>query len=257
MFGCVYGRNNDERDIYSINTTMAITNKQIKSINDFSAKMLELNKKYDIKNFIDESTSVFEKYEHDKTKIQKIYQDPNEMAVFIQELDLTSEGILEIIEETKKIQSKFHYSEYLEEASELRTKYINGRKNYYYNQISFLKSKEFAKILDLSFLEESMVSTWILSALYNNKNTIYEIVYEDVDGNIVSTDIQHRGVDIPDNYEYIEAPLIDRTTGITSFDSFLLKSFYDVIQKKWILIPVRNILSIKNHEGQDLHNEPV
>lgn len=231
--------------------------KKIKSINDLTAQILELNTKYNIKTFIEESIHIFEKYEHDKTKIQKIYQDPNEMATFIQELDIDKEGILEIVEETKKIQTKYHYMDYIQEAIECRAAYLKDRKNYYYNKISFMKSKELEDILDLSFFEESMVSTWLLSALYANKDKVYEIIYEDVDGIIVLTSIQHKGIEISENYDFVDAPLIDRSTGISSFDAFLLKSFYDVLQKKWILIPVRNIISIKSSKGVELHDEPI
>jgi hypothetical protein len=42
----------------------------------------------------------------------------------------------------------------------------------------------------------------------------------------------------------VEAPLIDRHHGINAYDSFLLRSFYDIKKNDWVYIPIRLIIKI-------------
>ena len=69
-----------------------------------------------------------------------------------------------------------------------------------------------------------------------------DIVYEDLNGKKISAKIKHK---IPSvTKDHVEAPLIDRYHGINAYDSFLLRSYYDIKKNDWIYIPIRLIIKL-------------
>jgi hypothetical protein len=97
-------------------------------------------------------------------------------------------------------------------------------------------------------VSDVVLCNWMDSILARIKPEVLSVDYEDLDGNIKNANIRAEPVRV--TMEYISAPLIDRYTGSSQFDSFLIRSFFDADEKEWIYIPVRFIISVKSANTQ-------
>jgi hypothetical protein len=103
-------------------------------------------------------------------------------------------------------------------------------------------SSHISNIFDLSGTADMVLGDFLDKALAKISPSHLDIVYEDLNGEKVKAKIRHRPLAI--TKEHIEAPLIDRHHGINAYDSFLLRSYYDIKKNEWIYIPIRLIVKI-------------
>jgi len=224
----------------------------LESLCVFMNQMKVLDEKYKIKEFSDELTKVYKVYNsYDDVKNISMISDNFEDALNIDPKDIKT-----YIKQYKHLKKKYKYNDYVKEASCLRNDFLNKRKGYFFNTIkpvisevskSSAKPRKFSEMekLSIDFSEQHFISKWVDKVVKNNKDVNLHLSYEDVDGAIKHAIIGFKNSEFyPDGS--IETPLIDRTTGVGLFDSFLLHSFYEVKIKKWIYIPVKFIIKIQS-----------
>jgi hypothetical protein len=124
---------------------------------------------------------------------------------------------------------------------------LKDRKNYFSSKVVVGSKKRdsnsnISNIFELSGTADIVLGDFLDKALTKIYPNHLEIVYENLNGERIKTKIRHRPLAI--TKEHIEAPLIDRHHGINAYDSFLLRSFYDIKKNDWIYIPIRLIVKI-------------
>lgn len=160
--------------------------------------------------------------------------------------------VVQVMEDLKK---KYRYDEYVQKCDETRRAFLTQRKNYFSTKMSTpgLDSPEISlaeEIEDFMGVGENVISTWLDSVLARIKPETLVMDYEDLDGEVHSIEICHEPIRV--TKDYVSAPLIDRYTGKTQFDSFLLRSFFDCKNKSWVYVPVRFIVSVKAPTNKEI-----
>jgi hypothetical protein len=230
--------------------------KKIPSLNDLSITIHLINKKYKIKEFIEEYRSrISEVNETLRKELVTVDGLTNPVQKVIQiSQDLTNEELDETVEIVEKLSSKYNYENYLEECETARKAFINERNDYFAIKATKSQAKivdEITTLFELAGASELMFSRWIDTLIEKISPKTLEIEYEDLDGKRKKMVVKHRVTSMAD--EYVEAPLIDRYHGINAYDAFLLHSFFDVQKNRWSYVPVRLIISIKaDEEIEDL-----
>ena len=225
--------------------------KKIPSLNDLSINLHLINKKYKIKDFIEE-------YREEISKINDILRqelvtsdgltNPVQKVVQISQL-LTEEELDQTIQVVEKLTHKYDYTSYIEECETIRKNFMVDRENYFAVKATKSQAKivdEVTTIFELTGTSEMIFSKWLDKILEKIQPKTLEVDYEDIDGRRKKAKVKHKFASMSD--DYVEAPLIDRYHGINAYDSFLLHSFFDVYQNKWIYIPVKLIVSLKCEE---------
>jgi len=225
-------------------------NPKIKSLNDLTIALHEINKKFRINEFVEEyrksigesSSEILTQLKQDglSNPFQKIVS----LSSKIDESDL--EKLMTVGD---KLTSKYNYTEYLDECQSLRDAFLKDRRNYFASKVTrqpSTKKYEMTSIFDLSGTTDMILADFIDKALALIHPKHLDIVYEDLNGNRVKTKIRHRPASI--THDHVEAPLIDRYHGINAYDTFLLRSFYDIKKSEWVYIPIRLIVSLTSEE---------
>jgi hypothetical protein len=223
-------------------------NPKIKSLNDLTITLHEVNKKYRVEDFIeaykkvvgDSSNNILDelKAEPSENPFQKIMNISGK---------ITDEMIEKLIESTTDLTETYNYHEYLDECNSLRDSFLKDRKGYFSSKVVVNSKKKnnssnISSLFELSGTADIILGDFldkVLTKIYPNH---LDLVYEDLNGEKIKTKIRHRPLAI--TKEHIEAPLIDRYHGINAYDSFLLRSFFDIKKGDWIYIPIRLIIKI-------------
>jgi hypothetical protein len=228
--------------------------KKIPSLNDLSISLHLINKKYKIKDFIAEYREEISKI-NDLLRQELITSDgltnPVQKVVQISQM-LTEEELDQTIEVVEKLSHKYDYTSYIEECETIRRNFMVDRENYFAVKATKSQAKivdEVTTIFELTGTSEMIFSKWMDKILEKIQPKTLEIDYEDIDGRRKKAKVKHKVASMND--DFVEAPLIDRYHGINAYDSFLLHSFFDVYQNKWIYIPVKLIISLKCEEDID------
>lgn len=225
-------------------------NHKIKSLNDLTIALHEINKKFRINEFVEEyrkaignsSTDILSQLKQDglSNPFQKIVSLSSKVNQ--EELDrLMTVG--------DKLTSKYNYADYLDECQSLRDAFLKDRKNYFASKVTrqpTAKKDEITSIFDLSGTTDLILADFMDKALSIIHPSHLDIMYEDLKGQRIKTKIRHRHAAI--TQDHVEAPLIDRYHGINAYDTFLLRSFYDINKKEWVYIPIRLIISLTCEE---------
>jgi hypothetical protein len=204
-----------------------------------------VNKKYKIEDFIE----VYKKTLGDVSlNVINELKETNSVNPFQKIVDLSSklsdEMIEKIVSSTENITEKYNYNEYLDECNSLREMFLKDRKNYFSTKaIGNHKNKDgMQNIFDISGAADVVLGDFIDKVLVKISPKHLDITYEDLNGSKIVTKIKNKISSV--TKEYVEAPLIDRYHGINAYDSFLLRSYYDVKKKDWIYIPIRLIVKL-------------
>lgn len=225
-------------------------NHKIKSLNDLTIALHEINKKFRINEFVDEyrkaigesSSDILSQLKQDglNNPFQKIVN----LSSKVSEADLDK-----LMTVGDRLTSKYNYADYLDECQSLRDAFLKDRKNYFSSKVTrqpTAKKDEITSIFDLSGTTDLILADFIDKALSVINPSHLDIVYEDLNGNRVKTKIRHRPAAI--TQDHVEAPLIDRYHGINAYDTFLLRSYYDIKKSDWTYIPIRLIVSLTCEE---------
>lgn len=222
-------------------------NPKIKSLNDLSIALHEVNKKYKIEDFIeayrkavgDTNDEILTELKNDgaSNPFQKIINVSGK---------ITDEMVEKLIESTADLTETYNYNEYLDECNSLRDLFLKDRRNYFSSKVVGSKKKSdnssISSVFELTGTADIIIGDFLDKILTKIYPTHLDIVYEDLNGEKIKTKIRHRPLAI--TKEHVEAPLIDRHHGINAYDSFLLRSFYDIKKSDWVYIPIRLIIKI-------------
>jgi hypothetical protein len=225
-------------------------NHKIKSLNDLTIALHEINKKFRINDFVEEYRKAIGESSSDI--LTQLKQDGlnNPFQKIVSLSSKVSEQDLEkLMTVGDRLTSKYNYADYLDECQNLRDAFLKDRKNYFSSKVTrqpAAKKDEISSIFDLSGTTDIILADFIDKALSVVHPNHLDIVYEDLNGNRVKTKIRHRPAAI--TQDHVEAPLIDRYHGINAYDTFLLRSYYDIKKTDWVYIPIRLIVSLTSEE---------
>ena len=229
--------------------------KKIPSLNDLSISIHLINKKYKIKEFIEEYRSriseINEILRQGLVTVDGLSNPVQKVMQISQEL--TDDELDQTVQVVESLSSKYDYASYLEECEQIRRTFLTEREEYFAVKATKSQAKivdEVTTLFELSGSSELMFSKWLDIVLQKLSPKTLDIEYEDLDGKRKKLTARHRLFSVAD--EFVEAPLIDRYHGINAYDSFLLHSFFDVKQNKWVYIPVRLIMSIKTEDDEEI-----
>ena len=231
--------------------------KKIESLNDLSITIHEINKHYRVSEFVDEC-------KREMGSISDLLMSGLEGSDGLQNpvrriLELTKvvpdPDLEKMISVCEKLNAKYSYDRYLEECEVARGDFLKDRADYFSAKVlnkPDRKKEETLNIFDLSNTSDYLLADWMEKILKKINPNPIKIVYEDLRGKLIRTTIRHH----PEVYFYkdgsVETRLIDRHHGINAYDSFLLRSFYSSTEGKWILIPIRLIVSMDCTEELDI-----
>jgi hypothetical protein len=182
------------------------------------------------------------------------------VAIMQAKNSLSSEETLKVVAVMSDLRKKYRYDEYVRECDEARKNFLGERKNYFSTKLSspspimeFREENEQVSIAetieDFMGVGEAVISSWIDSVLSRIKPETLIMEYEDLDGEVHTMEVCHEPIRV--TKDHVSAPLIDRYTGKTQFDSFLLRSFFDCKKKKWCYVPVRFIMNVKSPSSKE------
>lgn len=226
--------------------------KSIPSANDLSIIIHQINKKYNVKGFFEEYISICDSLggvnineleeknssEYDKMVFDKFLED--------------NKSNEDLITSMRTLVEKYRYMEYLRECEYARKVFFAERKDYFRNEI-VITSKSRKPIFSDDRIEELAISSWIDSKLIEiDPNPMY-VKYEDLDGKIKEVSIMHKNYVFHE--DYIEGPMIDKQSGHSNYDSFVLHSFYNKTEKKWIYVPVKLIIKLHSPYVEELNEK--
>lgn len=223
-------------------------NPKIKSLNDLTIALHEVNKKYKIEDFIEAYRKVMGGSGNDILEELKVEPSSNPFQKIVNiSGKITDELIEKLIESTSELTQSYNYHEYLDECNSLRDSFLKDRRGYFSSKVVVNSKKKevnsnISNLFDLSGTADMVLGDFldkVLTKIYPNH---LDVVYEDLNGKKVKVKIRHRPLAI--TKEHVEAPLIDRHHGINAYDSFLLRSFWDIKKNEWVYIPIRLIVKI-------------
>lgn len=172
---------------------------------------------------------------------------------------LNSAETMKVIAVMGDLKKKYKYDEYVRKCDEARRQFLLQRSEYFSTKMGDPYSEDSSSMTDSSIMKdmedfmgvgENIVGTWLDSILARIKPETIVMEYEDLDGEIQTIETCHEPIRV--TKDFVSAPLIDRYTGKTQFDSFLLRSFFDCNEKKWKYVPVRFIVSVKAPSNKEI-----
>jgi len=231
--------------------------KKIKSLNELTRMLDALSVEYSMKEFVASFKRRLSRMKinfWDTMGEKKGLVNPVH-AILTAKNNLSEEQMLKVLRVMEDLKLKYRYDEYMDKCDKLRDQFLKERSDYFaakmskpINELDNKKSKMSSVIYDMLGVSDVVLSNWIESVLSQIHPETLSIDYEDLEGNIKNASIRHEPVRV--TFEYVSAPLIDRYTGNSQFDSFLLRSFFDAEEKEWIYIPLRFIVSVKSTNSQ-------
>jgi hypothetical protein len=220
------------------------------NFNDLSSQVQQLNEKYQIKNFTEEIKTVFRTINIDEKNIESFLNNPSSgMYGYIYPLDnVDQKQLADCISEYKKLKKKYNYNSYVREGHALRKNFLQQRKNYIFNSSKFIRFTTSGKMsplerLNVDYAEQQFIAKWVEKLLKKIYPNTLIVEYETSDGSTKSAELQYRKIEI--TKDFVEAPLIDRVFGENLFDTFLLKSFYNVQTNNYEYFPVKFIINMR------------
>jgi len=229
--------------------------KSIKSINDLTKKIDALHEEY--------SMGEFAKSFKRRLARRKIdfWNSMNEnkglvnpvISILKAKNSLSDEEMMKVLNILEDLKKKYKYDEYMQRCDEVREMFLLERADYFASTMKQVLSdpegnNPFNPLQDMLGASDNMFCTWLEDILRKIRPETLSVDYEDVDGHIKNANICFEPVRVTE--DYVSAPLIDRYTGNSQFDSFLLRSFFDADEKEWVYIPVRFIISVKSANSQ-------
>ena len=170
-------------------------NEKIKSINDLSITLHEINKEYKIQEFID----IFKKSvgKTNANMLENIRQDTS--TNIFQKITNLSDKITETTMENmitffNKLNETCNYDEYMEKCGSTRSSFLKDRKNYFSSKaiLDMSKSVEEYSIFDLTGTAELILGDFLDKLLYKIYPAHLDIVYENASGKKITKKLRHR-----------------------------------------------------------------
>ena len=225
-----------------------MADKKMQSLNDLSISIHLINKKYKIKEFIQEYRNKISEVNdllRDELISANGFSNPVQKVILVSQ-QLTEEEIDKTVAIVESLTNKYDYPSYLEECQNIRKDFMQERNDYFAVKATKSQAKiidEVTNLFELTGASELILSKWLDTIVEKLNPKTLEIQYEDIDGKKKKARIKYRNPAMSD--DFVEAPLIDRYHGINAYDSFLLHSFYDADKGKWIYVPIKLIISIQ------------
>lgn len=228
-------------------------NKKI-NLNDLLLQIRNLNKKYLIDDFSNETKKLFREMDIPEIYAEKIIQNPFDLlrSNITTSLETIDNNLFEkCTKDYKSIKKKYKYDSYIKEGHALRKKFLDQRKNYIFNSAKFLKFTPVGKVsalekLNIDFAEQHFMAKWTDKLLKRIFPKTLTIEYEDLSGFVKTAEIQYHKNNFCETYS--EAPLIDRLVGESVFDTFLLHSFYDVNLASYQYYPIKFVIKMRSKD---------
>lgn len=231
--------------------------KRIKSLNQLTKMLDDLSEEYSMKEFVKTFKRRLGRVKinfWDSMADKKGLVNPVQ-AILTAKNNLSEEQMLKVLRVMEDLKLKYRYDEYMGRCDKLREEFLSERSDYFAAKMSRpmedldgKQSKMSSILYDMLGISDAVLSTWMESVLVQIKPETLSIDYEDLEGNIKNASICFEPVRITS--DYVSAPLIDRYTGNSQFDSFLLRSFYDAEEKQWVYIPLRFIIEVKSSNSK-------
>lgn len=216
------------------------------NLTDLMTQVVTLDAKFNIREFDKEIVTRIPIY---KTIFDCRY-DVDRIAEVTK--DYTNEEYENCKNEFEIIKEKYNYEAYLKEGYAMRQQFVGSRKKYLMNKnrkfleegLNLGKSPRMGPIekIAIDINQEYLFSRWLDNHLRNMKPKTMFMTFETDKGEIKEIEVAYRQMEISE--DYVEAPLIDRCTGTTLFDRFLLHSFYNVKTKQHEYVPVKLIMGV-------------
>jgi hypothetical protein len=229
--------------------------KKIKSLKELTQQIDALSQEYSMDDF---AKSFKRRLSRMKIRFWESMADNKGLvnpvhAILTAKNSLSDEQMMKVLRVMEDLKEKYKYDEYMEKCDKLREQFLSDRSDYFASKmgkpLTLENEGKMSEILhDMLGVSDVVLCNWMDSILARIKPEVLSVDYEDLDGNIKNANIRAEPVRV--TMEYISAPLIDRYTGSSQFDSFLLRSFFDADEKEWIYIPVRFIISVKSANTQ-------
>jgi hypothetical protein len=144
-------------------------NHKIKSLNDLTIALHEINKKFRITEFVDEyrkaigdsSTDILSQLKQDglSNPFQKIVNLSSKV---------NEEELEKLMNVGDKLTTKYNYTDYLDECQSLRDTFLKDRRNYFASKVTrqpTAKKDEITSIFDLSGTTDMILADFIDKAL--------------------------------------------------------------------------------------------
>jgi len=229
--------------------------KKIESLNDLSITIHEINKHYNINNFVDECKREMGSLS-DLLMTGLSGNDGliNPVRRILELSKVVPDGDLDrMIDVCEKLNIKYDYTRYLTECENARGSFLKDRSDYFSAKVLSKPDRkdESLNIFDLSATTDYLLADWIDKILQRLKGNSIQIIYEDLNGKTVRDHIRHHPEILFHKDGSIETRLIDRHHGLNAYDSFLLRSFYSSLHGRWVLIPIRLIIKLECSEEFD------
>jgi len=229
--------------------------KKIKSLNQLTEKIDILSQEYSMGDF----TKAFKRrlsrmkinFWDSLSNAKGLVNPVN--AILTAKNSLTEEQMVKVLRVMEDLKQKYNYNEYVRKCDEIREEFLLERSDYFAAKmgkpLTIENKGKMSEVLhDMLGISDHVLCQWLDSILVKIKPEVLSIDYEDLDGNVKNSNVVCEPIRL--TQDYVSAPLIDRYTGNSQFDSFLLRSFFDVDEKEWIYIPVRFIISVKSANTQ-------
>lgn len=229
--------------------------KKIKSLNQLTEMIDALSQEYSMSEF----TKAFKRrLSRMKIRFWESMSDNKGLvnpvhAILTAKNSLSDEQMLKVLRVMEDLKEKYKYDEYISKCDKAREEFLSDRADYFAAKmgkpIELENEGKMSSVLhDMLGVSDVVLCNWLDSILVKIKPEVLSIDYEDLEGNIKNANICAEPVRV--TLDYVSAPLIDRYTGHSQFDSFLLRSYFDADEKEWIYIPIRFIISVKSANSQ-------
>jgi len=232
---------------------------EVKSLRDLSNAIDGVFKKYDIEGFMSEFKRSFKAINKDAhAEMESLGAgDMTDGSHFDKIMavsnTLSNEDLAKVVKVSKRLNKKYNFEKFSEEAESFRKAFLDKRNNYFSVKASFSeKDGMFNSYMDQTGIADLMLASWINRLLERIYPYCLKIRYEDLNGNIVDTRISYR--EFIFTPQYVEGPLITRYHGKNNYDRFVLHSFYDINKGAWVYVPLRLIIDLTSPEGINIYD---
>lgn len=227
------------------------------NLSDLNNQIVSLNEKYQINDFREQVKKLFQSINISEENIENIIRNPFIVGenVFSEVQNLDKKTFTNCLKEYLKLKKKFKYDAYLKEGNQLRKTFLMARKDYFFNSSKYIKFSTRGRVnnlerLNIDFAEQKFIGQWLDKLIKKISPNILTIQYEDLKtGENKTIKAQYKKMMF--TKDYIEVPLIDRMIGNNMFDSFLMHSFYDTEQEKYVYVPLKFIININSDSEID------
>jgi hypothetical protein len=145
----------------------------------------------------------------------------------------------EFIRFVETLDTKYRYREFHEKATAIRNAFEDMRPSYLYSGL-MQQCFPVSAFLGPVGSDEIFVD-WFDGAVRAEAPNPIRVEYEDLDGSFKTVTVVHK----PDEFtlEYTSCRPLNRYSGSTPYDAFLMRHYYCPEQEEWIAIPIQLIKS--------------